>query len=66
MNHRQAKKKEKKQYLEYLKYLNKHFDESEKWCILNECPYYDHRGIYGGGCADHLAPKGFKCKNPYS
>ena len=19
-----------------------------------------------GGCADHLAPKGFKCENPYS
>ena len=63
MKRRQAKKKEKKQYLEY---LNKYFDESEKWCILNECPYYDHIGIYGGGCTDHLAPKGFKCKNPYS
>ena len=46
-------------YLEY-------FDENEKWCILNECPYYDYSGIYGGGCADHLAPKGFKCENPYS
>lgn len=63
MNRRQAKKKEKKQYFEY---LNKHFAENEKWCILNECPYYDNRGIYGGGCADHLAPKGFRCENPYS
>lgn len=66
MNRRQAKKQEKKQYLEYLEYLNKHFDKNEKWCILNECPYYDYRGIYGGGCADHLAPKDFKCENPYS
>ena len=70
MNHRQAKKREKKQAekqaLEYLEYLNKNFDENEKWCILNNCPYYDHSGRYGGGCADHLAPKGFKCKNPYS
>ena len=66
MNHRQAKKREHKQTLEYFEYLDKHFDENEKWCILNKCPYYDHRGIYGGGCADHLAPKGFKCGNPYS
>lgn len=66
MNRRQAKKREKKQALEYLEYLDKYFDEIDKWCILNRCPYYDHIGIYGGGCADHLAPKGFKCKNPYS
>ena len=48
MNRRQAKKREKKQALEYLKYLDRYFDENEKWCILNECPYYDHSGIYGG------------------
>jgi len=69
MNHRQAKKREKKQqtleYLEYLKYLDMYFDESDKWCILNNCPCYDHSGIYGGGCTDRLAPKGFKCENPY-
>ena len=62
MNRRQAKKREKKQALEY---LDRCFDENEKWCILNNCPYYDHSGRYGGGCADHLAPKGFKCENPY-
>jgi hypothetical protein len=66
MNHRQAKKQEKKKALEYLEYLDKYFDENEKWCILNNCPYYDYSGRYGGGCADHLAPKGFKCENPYS
>lgn len=66
MNRRQVKKQIKKQVLEYLEYLDRYFDENEKWCILNECQYYDHSGIYGGGCADNLAPKGFKCKNPYS
>lgn len=69
MNHRQAKKREKKQALKnwkyYLEYLDRHFDENEKWCILSGCPYYDHSGRYGGGCSDHLAPKGFKCENPF-
>lgn len=64
MNHRQAKKKEKKQYQEYLDYLDKYFDKREQWCILHNCPYYDHSGRYGGGCADQLAPQGFKCDNP--
>ncbi len=70
MNRRQVKKREKKlaekQALEYQKYLDETFDENEKWCIMNNCPYYDHSGRYGGGCADQLAPKGFRCKNPYS
>lgn len=65
MNNRQAKKREKKQIFEYLEYLDRYFDENEKWCILNHCPYYDYSGIYGGGCKDHLATKGFKCENPY-
>lgn len=63
MNRRQAKKREKKQYLEY---LDRYFDKGDKWCILNNCPYYDYSGRYGGGCADQLSPKGFKCENPYS
>lgn len=62
MNRRQAKKREKKEALEY---LDKHFDENEKWCILNDCPYYDHSGRYGGGCTNY-SPQGFKCENPYS
>lgn len=54
MNRRQAKKQQKKQDMEYMEYLDRYFDEESKWCILNKCPYYDHIGIYGGGCINHL------------
>ncbi len=65
MNRRQAKKRKKKQALEYLEYLDRYFDEDEKWCILNNCLYYDHSGRNGGGCTNY-SPEGFKCEKPYS
>lgn len=30
-----------RQDLEYLEYLDRYFDESEKRCILNNCPYQE-------------------------
>lgn len=65
MNRRRKKKKEKKAYLHYIDYLHKIFDKEDLWCIEHDCQYYDYSGIYGGGCADHLGVKGFRCNNPY-